>query len=330
MKFVLLILALSLWPDTTTARRHNRDLKTTKSHHKITAKRHNHDKHKKSHHIAHAKRNKKSAKSRNRKVKHNRKSPSDKIKSRRMELKKMKASMNKHVMYRGLLVHPKGWGGAGSKKSVVRLLKDLGYTPKTIKKSMVPKLKTSKKNKERILFWGWWNWWRYRSRYYNLQARLRAQRIAEWWRMYHLNRQRWYRSIHRNWRDYWRRWVKYWYEIRRQHRAHAKMREQNMLIDVQRAKLKQMDRRKFDLMMMKNRKLDSKNFTRTFIYDAVILTEKILYIEHDKLFQTHYKAGRKHEENEVKKLDKFFAENYKKRNKDLSAEDFETDIFMDY
>lgn len=327
MKFVILILALSLWPNPAETKRTHKHLKQSKSHHKIAPKRHSQHKHATKHKIA-AKKSKKSRGSKHRTVKHNRKSPIDKIKSRKMELKKMKASMKKHVMYRGLRVHPKNWKGAGSKKSVIRLLKELGYTPKTIKKSDVPKLKTSKKNKERILFFSWWGWWKYRRRYHNLQNKLRAARIAEWWRMYHLNRQRWWRSIHRNWRDYWRRWAKYWHEIRRRHRTHAKMREQNMLIDVQRAKLKQMDRRKFDLMMMKNRKLDSKNFTRTFIYDAVILTEKILYIEHDKLFQTHYKAGRKHEEMEVKKLDKFFAENFKKRNKDLSTEDLETDIFM--
>lgn len=331
MKLVLLLLTLALCPAAYLSHRGSTGRTKSFSHKKKHLK---HPKHheptKKDHKIRTPSKTHSAKKSRKLKAKVTKRHAATKpkqVKSRKMPLSKVKRTMLKSGMWRGLKVHPKSWKGAGSKKEIASMVKKQGYDIKTMKLKEVLKLKISKKNKERVLWWGWWN---YRSKYYNLQHSIYMARVHEWWRMYQLNNQRWWRGVIRGWTDYWRRWSRYWHETLRQHRTKQKLREQNMMIDVQRSKIRQMDRRKFDLMMMKSRKLDSKNFTRTFIYDAIMLTEKMLYIEHDAMFTKHNDAGGKHEVLEVKKLDNFFSENFKKKNGQLSPEDLETDIFMDY
>ena len=54
--------------------------------------------------------------------------------------------------------------------------------------------------------------------------------------------------------------------------------ENKYKVEVQRSRLRQIDRNKFDRMMEVGRKKDAELWSRTFVYDAILLTEKLIYI----------------------------------------------------
>ena len=89
-----------------------------------------------------------------------------------------------------------------------------------------------------------------------------------------------------------------------------------------------MDRTQFDKLMENGRKVDAEHWNRTFIYDAILLTEKILYVEHDKLYKTQNKVAGNNEVGAVKELDEYYAKNSHKRLRELTEEDIQEDLFM--
>ena len=144
-----------------------------------------------------------------------------------------------------------------------------------------------------------------------------------------MNNQRQQELIRLNWKEYLRKWKIKREEEKRRHGETAKMLEQNMLIDVQRAKIKQMDRVKFDHEMGRNRKVDSQLWNRTFLFDAIMMMEKLVYLDHGDRVEREMAVGRKYELKQVRKYDHFYAEVGEKRNSDWTFKDLEMDLFQD-
>ena len=190
-------------------------------------------------------------------------------------------------------------------KKIKYLVKKHGANPQNISKRKLIQILKGKKSKNRKL---WWWWWRRR------QEAERRRREAE--------RRR--REAERRRREAERR--------RRIHQANIrttlKRKEKNFLLELQRTKLKQLDRNKFDKLMLKERKKDSELWSRTFIYDAILLTEKLVYMEHEKMFKKQMKLAVANENKEKAKLLKFYNKNYGKKMKELTPEEIEEDIFM--
>ena len=180
-----------------------------------------------------------------------------------------------------------------SMKKFKKFLKPYGETIEKVKHKKLIKIlkKTNSKNRK---LWNWWYWRRRRQE----EARRRAEAARR-------------RARHQGY-------------IRRV----LKLKEKNFLLDLQRTKLKQLDRNKFDILMQKELKKDSELWSRTFIYDAILLTEKLIYIEHDKLFKDQMKLALKNESIEVSKLDKFYNKNFDKKMSELTEKEIEKDIFM--
>ena len=115
--------------------------------------------------------------------------------------------------------------------------------------------------------------------------------------------------------------------IRRENGAINRKRK-SLLLKLKKMKIKQIDRNKFDALMEKARKDDSETWTRTFLYDAILLTEKLAYIEYKKLLETEMDLLSMSEAKAVSDLDKYYAKNENKKVKDLSPAERVNDIFM--
>ena len=228
----------------------------------------------------------------------------------------------KAVKYKGVLLRPKNWR-TGKRDEIEKYIINRKYHPATFKKWYITKLSRNRTTREK-LFW-WWTYWRPSV----IRSSHDRRRREAWWRVYLLNNQRQKELIRLNWKEYLRRWRIKREEDKRQNRESAKMLEQNMLIDVQRAKIKQTDRVKFDHEMAKNRKVDSKIWNRTFLFDAIMMMEKLIYLDHDDMVQQEMAAGRKYESGQVRKYDNFYAEVGEKRNSDWTFKDLEMDLFQD-
>ena len=100
------------------------------------------------------------------------------------------------------------------------------------------------------------------------------------------------------------------------------------MVDLQRAKLKQLDRNKFDMLMQKEQKKDAELWTRTFTYDAILLTEKLLYIEHKKMFADRMKIATENETKFMSNMDEFYNKNFDKKLSELSPDEIDQDLFM--
>jgi hypothetical protein len=133
------------------------------------------------------------------------------------------------------------------------------------------------------------------------------------------------------WYWWWRRRQE---QLRRQriHRANIRRtlssKERSFTLKMQKNKLKQLDRNKFDRLMQKEQKTDGELWSRTFIYDAILLTEKLIYLEHEKMFKNQMKLAINNETKAVSKLDKMYNKNYGKKISELKPSDIEQDIFM--
>ena len=171
------------------------------------------------------------------------------------------------------------------------------------------KLKVKNKKVRSRMLWNWWAWYRnylWRRR----QAEIRRQRYLAWLREMARRRRERRRFNQQNIRNALR------------------VKQSTLLLNLQRSRLRQMDRTQFDKLMENGRKVDAEHWNRTFIYDAILLTEKILYVEHDKLYKTQNKVAGNNEVGAVKELDEYYAKNAHKRMSELTEEDIQEDLFM--
>ena len=205
-----------------------------------------------------------------------------------------------------------------NKKSLKKLRKLVGKYSKNKKKPTKKEwgviIKMAKNKKERKLWW--WNWHRRRR-----QEQERRRREAE-----------------RRRREAARRRAEA--ERRRRHQAMLRRHRGNLTrilkkdeskykVEVQRSRLRQIDRNQFDRLMEVGRKKDAEMWTRTFIYDAILLTEKLIYMEHKKIIDQQRKLSDQNEEKVVKKIRTFYNKNYGKRLGELTEREIEEDIFME-
>jgi len=197
-------------------------------------------------------------------------------------------------------------------EELTTLLKKHGANIKEISNKKIQMIIKKKSKKGRKLWW----WWHRR------QAQIRRQRAEAARRRREAERRR--REAARRRREAARR--------RRMHQAYIRRvlsaREKSYLLELQRNKLKQLDRNKFDKLMQKERKKDSELWSRTFIYDAILLTEKLVYLEHEKMFKNQMKLAVSNENKIKSKLEKFYNKNYGKKMSELTPKEIEEDIFM--
>jgi hypothetical protein len=190
-------------------------------------------------------------------------------------------------------------------EELTTILKKHGANIKEISNKKIQMIIKKKSKKGRKLWW----WWHRR------QAQIRRQRAEAARRRREAERRR---------REAARR--------RRMHQAHIRhvlaRQEKTYLLELQRNKLKQLDRNKFDKLMQKERKKDSELWSRTFIYDAILLTEKLVYLEHEKMFNNQMKLAVANENKIKSKLEKFYNKNYGKKLSELTPKEIEEDIFM--
>ena len=107
----------------------------------------------------------------------------------------------------------------------------------------------------------------------------------------------------------------------------TKLVENQLIIDLQKHTLDQIDQKAFDKMVQKGVKLDGLNWTRTFLFDAILLTEKLLYNQHKEIFSKQNTADRAAEAKQVGQDDEFFKKNFGVKGIELSLKDIEDDIF---
>ena len=159
----------------------------------------------------------------------------------------------------------------------------------------------------------------------------KGRKLWWWWRRHRAEQERRRREAERRRREAERR-RREAERRRRMHQGYIRRvlvkREKNYLLELQRAKLKQLDRNKFDKLMQRERKKDSELWSRTFIYDAVLLTEKLIYLEHEKKSINQMKLAKANEAKVVKSLDKYYNKNYGKKLGQLTPQEIEDDIFM--
>lgn len=129
---------------------------------------------------------------------------------------------------------------------------------------------------------------------------------------------------------WWRRHQAHLARIRRHKnniRRELSKRENNFKIKAQKQKIRELDRNNFDKLMDRERKKDAELWTRTFLYDAVLLTEKLLYIEHEKLYKEQMKLAVENETAEVSKIGTYFSKHAGKKRSELTPAEVEEDIF---
>ena len=169
-----------------------------------------------------------------------------------------------------------------------QLLKRHNQNPERISERKLLQILKTNKKKDRKLWWWWWH------------RRRQQQREAE--------------------------------RRRRQHQRNIRStlgaKEKDLLIKMQKSKLRQIDRNKFDKLMQKERKKDAELWTRTFLYDAILLTEKLVYLEHQKMYKSQMKVALADETKEVSKLDKYYSKIYGKKRSELTLGEITQDIFM--
>jgi hypothetical protein len=195
---------------------------------------------------------------------------------------------------------------------------------KGIKKSLKHKNSTKKINKKKKKARKLW-WWMRRRRAAAAAARRRREEAER--RRREAERRR--REAERRRREAERRRRE---AERRRRAAHAannlRKNEDVLLIDLQRGKIQQTDRIKFDKQMEKKLKSHAESWTRTFVYDAILLTEKLLYKEQEKMFKEEMKVSKKREEMEVKKVEAYYKKGAGKKLSELTEKEIEDDIFM--
>ena len=132
------------------------------------------------------------------------------------------------------------------------------------------------------------------------------------------------------WWNWYRRYLARLRRLRQQRRVRNEVykHERKYKVELQRTRLRQFDRNKFDKLMERERKKDAELWSRTFIYDAILLTEKLVYMEHEKMFKTQMDLAVKNEAKETKKIETYYNKNYGKRLGELTPEEIEEDIFM--
>ena len=102
---------------------------------------------------------------------------------------------------------------------------------------------------------------------------------------------------------------------------------QSLKLKLQKAQISLQSRGKFDRLREKKLKGAAELWTRTFIYDAVLLTEKILYQKHRKSVKSKMAASAKGEAQETIDIAKFYNKYYGKSPDEYKAEDLQFHIF---
>jgi colicin import membrane protein len=183
-------------------------------------------------------------------------------------------------------------------------------------------MKQAKNKKERKLWW----WRRRRAAAAARRRREAARRRREAAR----RRREAARRRHQEWLRRRREAHRRRMQAHRRRVGHVLHKEElKYKVEIQRSRLRQLDRNKFDKVMEVGRKKDAEMWSRTFIYDAILLTEKLIYMEHEKMAESQRKLSVNNEQKAVKKLQTYYNKNFGKRMGELTEKDIEEDIFME-
>ena len=109
---------------------------------------------------------------------------------------------------------------------------------------------------------------------------------------------------------YWNRYYKYYLKVRKPNNMNLKKNQFNARL--RKAKLAQLNREKFDNKREKMVKSAAEKWNRTFIYDSVLMVERMLYEKHKKILMESMKRSAELEAQSTKDIDEFYNKYFEK------------------
>ena len=97
---------------------------------------------------------------------------------------------------------------------------------------------------------------------------------------------------------------------------------------LRKAKLAQLNREKFDNKREKMVKSAAEKWNRTFIYDSVLMVERMLYEKHKKILMESMKRSAELEAQSTKDIDEFYNKYFEKDSNEIKDEDLIHHIFL--